>query len=50
MQNAYGYAQENKPYLVVSLSTPSKILFCGTKLKDQNYLLWLYLNYAIIDV
>ena len=43
----YGNAQENKPYLLASLYSTTKILLCGAKLKEQKcpfMVFWIYCN------
>jgi hypothetical protein len=47
MQIKYQNAQENKPYLLVSLYSTTKILLCGAKLKEPKYMFmvfWVYCN------
>ena len=42
----YGNAQEDKPYLLASLYSTTKILCCGANLKEQKCPFKLFLRYC----
>ena len=48
MQTRYGNAQEDKPYLLVSFYSTTKILLCGAKLKEQNAPFMVFWKYCKI--
>ena len=43
----YQTAQQNEPYLMVSLSSTNKILLCGAISKEQKYMGMAYLSSCI---
>ena len=50
MQIKYQNAQENKPYLMVSLYSTTKILLCGALLKEQKYMFMVFLSFSNICI
>ena len=46
MQMNYQNAQQNEPYIMVSLASTNKILLCGAISKEQKCHLMVYLNYC----